>query len=120
MWRLLINRRVETLEEAAELIDWYRRRWLIEILVLSLSKHFSAFSKAAAGSRLCSGALSAAEVLSTLVIFLIIAWRILHVVTLGRECPDLPCDVVFDTEEWQAAWIVETCPERGALSAAEV
>ena len=33
-------------------------------------------------------------------------------VTLGRECPDLPCDVVFDTEEWQAAWIVETCPER--------
>jgi len=29
-----------------------------------------------------------------LVIYLIIAWRILHVVTLGRECPDLPCDAV--------------------------
>ena len=39
--------------------------------------------------------------------FLIIAWRILHVVTLGRECPDLPCDVVFATEEWQAAWIID-------------
>ncbi|WP_138679284.1 IS4 family transposase [Candidatus Accumulibacter phosphatis] len=23
-----------------------------------------------------------------------------------RDCPDLPCDVVFDIEEWQAAWIV--------------
>lgn len=41
-----------------------------------------------------------------LVIYLMIAWRILHFVTWGRECPDRPCDVVFDPEEWQAAWIV--------------
>jgi hypothetical protein len=41
-----------------------------------------------------------------LVIYLIIAWRILYLVTWGRECPALPCDVVFDREEWQAAWIV--------------
>ena len=30
----------------------------------------------------------------------------MHLVTWGRDCPDLPCDVVFDPEEWQAAWIV--------------
>ena len=41
-----------------------------------------------------------------LVIYLIIAWRLLHLVTWGRDCPNLPCDVVFDAEEWQAAWIV--------------
>ena len=41
-----------------------------------------------------------------LAIYLIIAWRILHLVTWGRECPDLACDVVFDAEEWHAAWIV--------------
>ena len=41
-----------------------------------------------------------------LVIDLMIAWRILHLVTWSRECPDLPCDVVFDPEEWPAAWIV--------------
>src|SRR5512142_484978 len=41
-----------------------------------------------------------------LVIYLIIAWRILHLVTWGRDCPDLPCEVVFAPEEWQAAWIV--------------
>ncbi|CDI01115.1 hypothetical protein BN873_1060010 [Candidatus Competibacter denitrificans Run_A_D11] len=40
------------------------------------------------------------------VIYLIMAWRILHLVTWGRDCPNLPCDVVFDPEEWQAAWIV--------------
>ena len=37
---------------------------------------------------------------------MIIAWRILFLVTMGKESPDLPCDVVFDEEEWQAAYIV--------------
>ena len=41
-----------------------------------------------------------------LVIYLIIAWRILHLVTWGRDCPKVPGDVVFDPEEWQAAWVV--------------
>ena len=39
-------------------------------------------------------------------IYLIIAWRILHLVTLGRDCPHLPCEVVFAPEEWQAAWLM--------------
>jgi len=25
---------------------------------------------------------------------------------LGRNCPELPCDVVFETEEWQAAYLL--------------
>ena len=99
VWRLLTNRKAQTLEEAVELIEWYRRRWLIEIFFRILKS----------GCRVESLQLSSMERLErALVIYLIIAWRILHVVTWGRECPDLPCDVVFDTEEWQAAWIVET------------
>lgn len=98
VWRLLSNREVSTLEEAVELINWYRRRWLIEILFRILKS----------GCKVEALQLSTLERLErALSIFLIIAWRILHVVTLGRECPNLPCDVVFDTEEWQAAWIVE-------------
>lgn len=30
-WRLLTNRTADTLEQVVELINWYRRRWLIEI-----------------------------------------------------------------------------------------
>jgi len=41
-----------------------------------------------------------------LVIYMVIAWRILHLVTWGRECPELPCDVIFDKEEWETAWVV--------------
>ena len=37
---------------------------------------------------------------------MIIAWRVLYLTMLGRECPEMPCDVVFDTVEWQAVYLV--------------
>ena len=101
-WRLLTNRTAETLEAVVELIDWYRRRWLVEIF-------FRIWKSGCRVEALQLGTLERLE--RALVIDLIIAWRILHLVTWGRDCPNLPCDVVFDPEEWQAAWIVaHRCP----------
>ena len=34
-----------------------------------------------------------------LVMYMIIVWRVLLLAMLGRECPDLPCNIVFETEE---------------------
>lgn len=96
-WRLLTNRTAEPLEAVVELIDWYRRRWRVEIF-------FRILKSGGRVEALQRGTLERLE--RALVIDLIIAWRILHLVTWGRECPDLPCKVVFDPEEWQAAWIV--------------
>ena len=96
-WRLLTNRSAETPEAVVELIEWYRRRWWVEIFFRVLKS----------GCRVESLQLATLERLErALVIYLIIAWRILHLVTWGRECPDLSCEVVFDPEAWQAAWIV--------------
>ena len=96
-WRLLTNRTAETLEAVVELIDGYRRRWLVEIF-------FRIWKSGCRVEALQLGTLERLE--RALVIYLIIAWRILLLVTWGRECPNVPCDVVFDPEEWQAAWIV--------------
>ena len=96
-WRRLTNRTAETLEVVVELIDWYRRRWLVEIF----------FRIWKSGCRVEARQLGTLERLErALVLYLMSAWRILHLVTWGRDCPHLPCDVVFDPEEWQAAWIV--------------
>ncbi|WP_198973084.1 IS4 family transposase, partial [Xylophilus sp. ASV27] len=38
LWRLLSNRRVDTLEQAVQLIDWYRARWEIELFFLILKQ----------------------------------------------------------------------------------
>ncbi len=32
VWKLLTNRPVHTLEQAVDLVDWYRGRWEIELL----------------------------------------------------------------------------------------
>ena len=96
-WRRLTNRTADTLEAVAQLVDGYRRRWLVEIF-------FRIWKSGCRVEALQLGALERLE--RALVIYLIIAWRILHLVTWGRDCPKLPCDVVFDPEEWQAAWIV--------------
>ena len=34
------------------------------------------------------------------------AWRVLFLTMLGRDCPEMPCDVVFATAEWHAVYIV--------------
>jgi hypothetical protein len=96
-WRLLTNRTAVTLEEAAELIEWYRCRWLIEIF-------FRILKSGCKVENLQSGTIKRIE--RALVIYMVIAWRILHLVTWGRECPELPCDVLFDKEEWETAWVV--------------
>lgn len=35
---------------------------------------------------------------------LIVAWRIIFLMRLGRTCPDLPVDLVFDPLEWKLSF----------------
>jgi hypothetical protein len=104
-WRLLTNEVLTTLDEVVERIEWYRKRWLIEIFFRILKS----------GCRVEAQQLATLERLERgLAIYLIIAWRILLLVTLGREVPELDCEVLFTPEEWRAAWIVayhQTPPE---------
>jgi hypothetical protein len=96
-WRLLTNEPVATLDEAVLRIAWYRRRWLAEIFFRILKS----------GCRVEALQLATVDRLErALVIYLVIAWRILYLMTLGRDCPHLPCEVAFAPEEWQAAWVV--------------
>ena len=97
VWRLLSNRPVQTLEQAAELIDWYRARWEIELLFLVLKE----------GCRVERLQLTHIDRLETaLAMYLIIAWRINRLMRLGRQLPELPAELLFETIEWQAAFIL--------------
>jgi hypothetical protein len=44
--------------------------------------------------------------LPCLALYMIIAWRVLFTLMLGRTCPEIDCEVVFEPQEWQAAYIV--------------
>jgi len=95
-WRLLTNRTAETLEAVAELIDWYRARWEIELLFLVLKE----------GCRVEALQLSTMERIErALALFLVVAWRIARLMRLGRTLPDLDAALLLEPEEWQAAYI---------------
>lgn len=95
--RLLTNREAPTLAEAATLIDWYRCRWEIEMF-------FNILKNGCKVEALQLAAMPRIEL--ALSFFMIVAWRIGYLMRLGRTCPDMDCEIVFDREEWQAAWLV--------------
>ncbi|NCC41570.1 MAG: hypothetical protein EOM21_19555 [Gammaproteobacteria bacterium] len=64
-WRLPTNRAVSTLEEAAELIDWSRARWDIEVLFFTLKEDCRV------------EALQLGRIERALMLYLVIAWRIM-------------------------------------------
>lgn len=97
VWRLLSNRPAESLAQAAELIDWYRARWEIELLFLVLKE----------GCRVERLQLAHKDRLETaLAMYLIMAWRINRLMRLGRQLPELPAELLFEPIEWQAAFVL--------------
>ena len=97
VWRLLSNRQAVTLEQACELIDWYRARWEIELFFLVLKEGCQV-------QRLQLGNTQALQ--TALALYMVIAWRINRLMRLGRTLPELPADLLLETEEWHAAFIL--------------
>ena len=96
-WILLTNRTVQTLEQAQQMLDWYLCRWQIEVFFKILKS----------GCKVEELQLEHVDrIENALAFYQIIAWRVLYLTMLGRECPELPCDLVFEEQEWQAVYIV--------------
>jgi len=73
-WRLLTNRSAGTLEQAAELIEWYRGRWEIEIYFHVLKN----------GREVEALPLSAIDRLGrALALFMVVAWRVTYLMRLA-------------------------------------
>jgi hypothetical protein len=96
-WRLLSNRPVPNLESAVALIDWYRCRWEIETLFHVLKN----------GCRVEALQLdSIAKLELALALYLVVSWRIAHLVRIGRIHPNLPADLFFAETEWTGAYVL--------------
>ena len=96
-WILGTTLPISNEEEVRQILDFYLARWGIETYFKVLK----------------SGCLvekvqlqNASRVLNCLVLYMIIAWRLLYITYLGRTCPDLPCSIVFDKSEWQSVYAV--------------
>lgn len=96
-WILLTSLPVTTFAQACELLQLYLCRWEIELFHKVLKS----------GCRLEEMQQRHDFSLKpAIVLYMIIAWRLLYVMRLGRECPELPGDPVFDESEWQSVVVV--------------
>ena len=92
-WMLLTTCAVNSFAEATEKLDWYTKRWCIEIYHKTLKS----------GCKIEERQLGNADTIEAcLAIDMVVAWRIYHLTKLGRECPNVPCTVFFEEAEWKA------------------
>jgi hypothetical protein len=96
-WILLTTLPIDSAEQVRQVIQYYGVRWMIEILFRTLKsgcrvekRHFEHIDR----------------LLPCVAVYLIVAWRTLMLVRLGRSCPDMDCECVFEPSEWKSVWMV--------------
>lgn len=96
-WLLVTQLPIDSPEEIRRVIDAYCTRWQIEIFFRTLKsgcrvemRRFEEIDRS----------------MNSLALYSVIAWRILYLTQLGRTCPEIDCDVVFDESEWKAVYTV--------------
>jgi hypothetical protein len=96
-WLLLTSLEAATFAEACTVVRYYTCRWQVEVF----------FRVYKSGCRVERLQLEGADRLRPcLALYLIVSWRVLWLTMLGRECPELACDVMFTESEWKSVWMV--------------
>lgn len=105
-WLLLTSLPIDTVQEIERVVDFYCCRWEIEIYFRVLKS----------GCRVERRQLEATDRMTAcFALYLIVAWRVMFVMMLGRQCPDVPCQAILSPEEWRAVYVIvqhQSPPER--------
>ena len=96
-WRLLSSLPVGEVDMIQRIIDIYVKRWPIETF----------FRIYKTGCRVEEIQLETnTRQRRALMIYKVVAWGLMYLTTLGRECRELDCEAVFGEFEWKPVWKV--------------
>jgi len=94
-WILATTLPIDDSKQVKTIVASYCLRWQIEIYFRTLKT----------GCRVETRQFETLErLLNCVALYSIIAWRVMYLCRLGRECPDLDCEVVFTTSEWRSVY----------------
>lgn len=94
-WMLLSTIPIDSAEQACERLQWYARRWGIEIWHRILK----------GGCKIEARQLESFERLKRLLsVYAVIAWRILYARMLARLAPNVSASAILAPDEWQALY----------------
>jgi hypothetical protein len=96
-WLLVTTLPIATSGDVESVVTNYCHRWQIELYFKTLKS----------GCRIEERQFEFLfRELNCIAVYMIIAWRILLLCRLGRECPEMSCEVVFEPSEWKAVYLV--------------
>ncbi|WP_161604829.1 IS4 family transposase [Roseiconus nitratireducens] len=97
VWLLVTQLPIDSVDAIRRVIDIYCIRWQIEIFFRTLKS----------GCRIEERYLrNLPRSMNAIALYSVIAWRILYLTQVGRTCPDLNCEMVFDSSEWKSVYTV--------------
>jgi hypothetical protein len=94
-WLLVTSLPMSTLNAIEKVVDYYCCRWLVEM-------YFKVLKSGCEAEKLQLETTD--RLMACVAVYLIVAWRVLYLTHLGRECPEMKCSAVLMPEEWQSAW----------------
>jgi len=101
-WLLLTSLPIESVQQLEAIIDHYEKRWVIELY----------FKVLKSGCKIESRRFEHMDrFLPALALYMIVAWRSLHVCRVSRTMEDSSCELIYEKAEWQSVWqIVKRSP----------
>jgi len=95
-WLLVTTLPIDDVEHVRQIISYYSIRWQIEIYFRTLKS----------GCRIEDRQFETlGRILNCLAVYSIIAWKVMYASRLGRVCPDLNCEVIFEPSEWKSVYM---------------
>jgi hypothetical protein len=95
-WLLVTTLPISQSEQIRQIVCYYCIRWQIEIYFRTLKS----------GCRIEERQFEKLDrLLNCLAVYSIVAWKIMYLCRLGRECPDLDCEVIFEPSEWKSVYM---------------
>jgi hypothetical protein len=95
-WILVTTLPINDVEQVQLIVKYYGVRWQIEVYFRTLKS----------GCRIQKRYFEEIDaVLNCLAVCSIVAWKVLYLCHLSRECPDIDCEVVFEPCEWKPVYI---------------
>jgi hypothetical protein len=96
-WILLTSLPIDTADQVRLVVQYYCIRWMIEVFFRTLKS----------GCRVEERRFENLDrLLPSLAVYLTVTWRVLYVCRLGRSCPEISCEAVFEPGEWQSVYQV--------------
>ncbi len=89
---------INTTEQVQQIVEHYCVRWQIEVYFRTLKS----------GCRVEERQFETLpRIENCLAVYTMVAWRVMYLCCLGRECPDLSCEAVLTPSEWKSVYRVK-------------